>query len=77
MRTLSKKILFTGPQSDVLHHVPLTIVERGNCTKNQICSFGGAFGEKDTCQSGEKVSQTGTVLKKIIFFFLNFNLSLS
>lgn len=41
---------FAGPQSDILKHVPLTIVERGNCTTKQICSFGGIG--KDTCQSG-------------------------
>lgn len=41
---------FAGPQSHVLQHIPLTVVERGNCTIKQICSFGGIG--RDTCQSG-------------------------
>jgi secreted trypsin-like serine protease len=39
---------FAGPQSSVLQHVTLNVVNYGNCTKNQICSFAA---NKDTCQS--------------------------
>lgn len=39
---------FSGPQSDVLRHVKLTIVNRGNCSSSQLCSFAT---RKDTCQS--------------------------
>ncbi|KAG5674162.1 hypothetical protein PVAND_004146 [Polypedilum vanderplanki] len=39
---------FAGPQTNILQHVTLQIVNYGNCTKNQICTYGK---NKDTCQS--------------------------
>ncbi|CRL05673.1 CLUMA_CG018706, isoform A [Clunio marinus] len=39
---------FSGPQSNVLKHVRLSIVNSESCTSKQICSFAK---NKDTCQS--------------------------
>lgn len=59
---------FAGTQSDVLKQTTLTIVNSGNCTSKQMCSFARS---KDTCQGDSgmhiKVFQFSIFLRKCMF----------